>query len=133
MAFPTQNVHLDPDYYNDPQLFNAFRFSRPFEGAVSTGDWESELNTTITLMSWEVVCCPDNEAGTGEVKLLGELIKRRASQHNGASDEDADQDQEEGVISCKQCSPIYVTRYVQAEVVFSAASSRLLGPCGLLN
>lgn len=49
MAFPTQNVHLDPAYYDDPQLFDAFRFSRPFEGVVKAGGGERELVTTTTL------------------------------------------------------------------------------------
>jgi hypothetical protein len=32
MAFPTQNIHLDPEYYEDPKRFDAFCFSRGFEG-----------------------------------------------------------------------------------------------------
>lgn len=47
MGFPTQNVHLDPDYYQDPQTFDAFRFSRPFEGSAANGR-ERELVTTTT-------------------------------------------------------------------------------------
>ncbi|GAP91477.2 putative cytochrome P450 [Rosellinia necatrix] len=31
MVFPTQDIHLDPDNYEDPRRFDAFRFSRPFE------------------------------------------------------------------------------------------------------
>jgi len=31
MAFPTQNVHLDPDNYEDPRRFDASRPSRKFE------------------------------------------------------------------------------------------------------
>lgn len=65
MAFTNQNVHHDPEYYNDPLLFITFHFPRLFEGVVSTGGGERELITTITLMSWEVVCCPDGVAGTG--------------------------------------------------------------------
>lgn len=49
MAFPTQNVHLDPDHYDDPQLFDAFRFSRPFEGVAATGAGDRELVTTTTV------------------------------------------------------------------------------------
>lgn len=32
VVYPTQAVHQDPDHYTDPLLFDAFRFSRPFEG-----------------------------------------------------------------------------------------------------
>lgn len=32
MAFPTQNIHLDPDNHEDPLRFDAFRFSRKLEG-----------------------------------------------------------------------------------------------------
>lgn len=32
VVFPTQAVHQDPDRYTDPLRFDAFRFSRPFEG-----------------------------------------------------------------------------------------------------
>ncbi|KAK7917919.1 hypothetical protein PG985_009793 [Apiospora marii] len=31
MVFPTQNIHRDPDNYEDPTRYDAFRFSRPFE------------------------------------------------------------------------------------------------------
>jgi cytochrome P450 len=32
VVYPTQAVHQDPDHYRDPLQFDAFRFSRPFEG-----------------------------------------------------------------------------------------------------
>lgn len=31
MAFPTQNIHLNPDSYEHPFRFDAFRFSEKFE------------------------------------------------------------------------------------------------------
>lgn len=53
MAFPTQNIHLDPEYYEDPQRFDAFRFSRGFEVLDETGlqarTQERELIVTPTL------------------------------------------------------------------------------------
>ncbi|RYP12159.1 hypothetical protein DL765_007458 [Monosporascus sp. GIB2] len=53
MAFPTQNIHLDPEYYEDPKRFDAFRFSRGFEGLDETGlqarAQERELIVTPTL------------------------------------------------------------------------------------
>ncbi len=32
VVFPTQAIHQDADHYKDPLCFDAFRFSRPFEG-----------------------------------------------------------------------------------------------------
>lgn len=32
IAFPTQAIHQDSEFYRDPLLFDAFRFSRDFEG-----------------------------------------------------------------------------------------------------
>ncbi|KAF2963105.1 hypothetical protein GQX73_g10472 [Xylaria multiplex] len=54
MAFPTQNIHLDPEYYNkEPKRFDAFRFSRGFEGLDEAGlrarAQERELVVTPTL------------------------------------------------------------------------------------
>jgi len=50
MLFPTQDIHLDPDNYEDPKRFDAFRFSRPFEDTKdsSRGEGERELITTTT-------------------------------------------------------------------------------------
>ncbi|RYP33715.1 hypothetical protein DL767_004644 [Monosporascus sp. MG133] len=53
MAFPTQNIHLDPDNYENPRQFDAFRFSRKFEGLNDNDrrrmSSERELITTPTL------------------------------------------------------------------------------------
>ncbi|KAI1089148.1 cytochrome P450 [Rostrohypoxylon terebratum] len=53
MAFPTQNIHLDPEYYEDPKRFDAFRFSRAFEGLdeanLQAKAQERELVVTPTL------------------------------------------------------------------------------------
>jgi cytochrome P450 len=50
MLFPTQDIHQDPDNYEDPKRFDAFRFSRPFEDTKASGREESEreLITTVT-------------------------------------------------------------------------------------
>ncbi|RWA07699.1 hypothetical protein EKO27_g7406 [Xylaria grammica] len=46
-TFPTQNIHLDPDNYENPQEYDALRFSRPFEDAKGHVE-ERELVTTTT-------------------------------------------------------------------------------------
>lgn len=95
MAFPTQNVHLDPDHYDDPRLFDAFRFSRPFEGVTDSSGGKRELVTTTTpsflsfgfgthacpgrwfaaqLMKQALACVILNY----EVELVGEPVERRA-------------------------------------------------------
>ncbi|PHH75737.1 hypothetical protein CDD82_4303 [Ophiocordyceps australis] len=51
MVFPTQDIHLDPDNYQDPGRFDAFRFSRPFEdsnGSSGRQEGEQQLVTTAT-------------------------------------------------------------------------------------
>ncbi|KAI5920334.1 cytochrome P450 [Camillea tinctor] len=47
MVFPTQDIHLDPDNYVDPERFDAFRFSRSFENGDRRGG-EQEFITTAT-------------------------------------------------------------------------------------
>lgn len=53
MAFPTQNIHMDPEYYEDPEKFDAFRFSRGFEmldeASLQARAQERELVVTPTL------------------------------------------------------------------------------------
>lgn len=46
-VFPTQPIHLDPDYYVDPEQYDPFRFSRPFEGPQAPRD-ERLLATSVT-------------------------------------------------------------------------------------
>ncbi len=53
LVFPSQSMHRDAANYKDPDRFDAFRFSRKFEGVVKTEQGESkpqsrELITTIT-------------------------------------------------------------------------------------
>jgi cytochrome P450 len=38
MVFSTQAIHMYPDNYDDPNRFNAFRFSRPFEDTKELGN-----------------------------------------------------------------------------------------------
>jgi cytochrome P450 len=56
MIFPTQNIHMDPDNYDDPKRFDAFRFSRPFEDTDDLGNRSGEQNLittpTPTFMPW---------------------------------------------------------------------------------
>ncbi|KAJ8062110.1 hypothetical protein OCU04_008671 [Sclerotinia nivalis] len=47
MVFPTQPMHLDPSYYDDPLTFDAFRFSRKFENL----DESSEKNSERELLT----------------------------------------------------------------------------------
>jgi cytochrome P450 len=45
VVFPTQAIHQDADHYTDPLRFDAFRFSRPFEGiSTSNGNIGSSKN-----------------------------------------------------------------------------------------
>ncbi|KAF4633292.1 hypothetical protein G7Y89_g4832 [Cudoniella acicularis] len=50
MVFPTQPIHLDPDYHEYPLRFDAFRFSRKFEGLLESDQQpgERELLTSTT-------------------------------------------------------------------------------------
>ena len=43
LMFPTQPVHMDPDLWEEPDRFNAFRFSDPFDPEV-TGDQGGEAS-----------------------------------------------------------------------------------------
>lgn len=50
MAFPTQAIHLDPDNFEDPQRYDALRFSRKWEHVQQSERHSSdrELVTTMT-------------------------------------------------------------------------------------
>jgi hypothetical protein len=50
MVFPTQAIHLDPNYYEDPLRFDAFRFSRKLEDLEESSQQpdERELLTSTT-------------------------------------------------------------------------------------
>jgi cytochrome P450 len=55
MTFPTQNIHLDPDNYEDPLRFDAFRFSRKYEGIEEPAQQRKaqERETLVTpTLSW---------------------------------------------------------------------------------
>ncbi|OAG01871.1 putative Ent-kaurene oxidase [Paraphaeosphaeria sporulosa] len=56
MLFPTQDIHMDPDNYDDPTRFDAFRFSRPFQDKENLGDGSEEqefiTTPTPTFMPW---------------------------------------------------------------------------------
>lgn len=50
MAFPTQAIHLDPDNFEDPQRYDALRFSRKWENLQESDEQPAgrELVTTMT-------------------------------------------------------------------------------------
>lgn len=48
MVFPTQDIHMDPDNYEDPRRFDAFRFSRPFEDIKGSSRREGEQDLITT-------------------------------------------------------------------------------------
>ncbi|KAK7979957.1 NADP-dependent oxidoreductase domain-containing protein [Apiospora arundinis] len=50
MVFPTQNIHQDPENYKDPARYDAFRFSRPFEGDRRPGEQKLISTTTPTFL-----------------------------------------------------------------------------------
>ncbi|KAI1448540.1 cytochrome P450 [Annulohypoxylon stygium] len=61
MTFPTQNIHLDPDNYENPLRYDAFRFSRQFENAKEAiGERELTVTTTPTFLpfSYGRHACP---------------------------------------------------------------------------
>ena len=97
MVFPTQNIHMDPDNYDDPKRFDAFRFSRPFENTSELGNKSGEQNLattpTPTFMPWGYGrhVCPGRYFAVQLMKqalsylvinydfdLVGPLPKRRA-------------------------------------------------------
>lgn len=58
-VFPTQAIHLDPDNYEDPHKFDAFRFSRPFEnGARGVSGDELLKNQSTTKHELMATCTP---------------------------------------------------------------------------
>lgn len=53
VVFPTQPMHQDPDYHEDPLRFDAFRFSRKFEGQEEDDKRSSERESLTTITpSW---------------------------------------------------------------------------------
>lgn len=50
MGVPSQAIHLDDHYYDDPLIFDAFRFSRPHEGTKGAGRQgpKQELSVSIS-------------------------------------------------------------------------------------
>ena len=99
MVFPTQNIHLDPDNYEDPRRFDAFRFSRESEPGIvrdqSGQRTERKLLTTTSpsFLPWGYGrhACPGRWFAAQtmkqalayivmnyDVELVGKPIKRRA-------------------------------------------------------
>lgn len=99
MVFPTQDIHLDPNNYDDSRRFDPFRFSRKFEGMDETGEKqkesERELVTTPTLsflpLGYGRHACPGRWFASQtmkqalayivmnyDVELVGKPIKRKA-------------------------------------------------------
>lgn len=100
VGFPTQNIHTDPDNYHDPRRYDAFRFSRPFEGESEAtkkrGDApERELITTPTQsflpLGYGRHACPGRWFAANtmkqalacivlnyDVELIGKPIKRQS-------------------------------------------------------
>lgn len=48
MVFPTQAMHLDPDNHENPLTFDAFRFSRKFEGLEEADPRQNERELIVT-------------------------------------------------------------------------------------
>lgn len=48
LVWPSHAIHLDPDNYPDPTRFDAFRYSRPFEGQEGQAAEARETMTTLT-------------------------------------------------------------------------------------
>lgn len=97
MVFPTQDIHLDSDNYEDPRRFDAFRFSKPFEDTKGSGRGEGEqtliTTTTPTFMpfGYRRHACPGRWFAAQsmkqalaylvlnyDVELVGSPPKRRA-------------------------------------------------------
>ncbi|KAI2464676.1 cytochrome P450 [Annulohypoxylon bovei var. microspora] len=103
LMYPTQPIHVDPDFWEDPLRFDAFRFSDPFDkeaGASSPTDGggpakqrENLVDLTTTFLAWGYgkKACPGRwYAGQTikqsfaymvmnyEVELIGKPPKRKA-------------------------------------------------------
>lgn len=97
MVFPTQPMHLDPEYYDDPLCFDAFRFSRKFEGQQESQQQNRERELLITPTKSYLVfgygrhSCPGRWFVSQTIKqalahiilnydveLVGQLRKRRS-------------------------------------------------------
>jgi hypothetical protein len=48
MVFPTQAMHVDPEFYSNPLKFDAFRFSRDFENAETSGFSRNNQELIVT-------------------------------------------------------------------------------------
>lgn len=96
MVFPTQPMHLDPDFYDEPHRFDAFRFSRKFEDLPESDLPEQrELLTSPTksflALGYGRHSCPGRWFVSQtmkqalayvilnyDVELVGEPVKRKA-------------------------------------------------------
>jgi cytochrome P450 len=103
LMYPTQPMHLDPEFWPDPQRFDAFRFSDPFDkeagGLLSASadgtakDRENLVDLTTTFLAWGYgkKACPGRWYAAQTIKqalaymvmnydveLVGEAPKRKA-------------------------------------------------------
>ena len=100
IGFPSQNIHMDPQNYHEPGCYDAFRFSRPFEGSSENSSkkgegFERELITTPTqsflALGYGRHACPGRWFAANtmkqalafivlnyDVQLVGKPIKRQS-------------------------------------------------------
>ncbi|KAH7311513.1 cytochrome P450 [Stachybotrys elegans] len=63
IMFPSQSMHMDPNTYQDPHTFDAFRFSRPFESVepdveVPTRAAMTTMNSSFLVWGYGKYGCP---------------------------------------------------------------------------
>lgn len=101
LMYPTQPMHLDPEFWNDPLRFDAFRFSDPFDESTVSSAPKNEAGThretltdlTTSFLAWGYgkKACPGRWFASQtikqafaymvmnyEVELVGEAPKRKA-------------------------------------------------------
>jgi len=103
LMYPTQPMHLDPDFWQDPLRFDAFRFSDPFDQEMGSSlptnadgtakERETLVTLTPTFLAWGYgkKACPGRWYASQvikqtlaymvmnyEIELVGEPPKRKA-------------------------------------------------------